>query len=436
MSAKVINFLQRRNLLCEQLMDESVVVVSSSSIKTRNSDSDYPFRQDSNFFYLSGFNEPESVIVLRPFALDRKYVIFCRERDPLKEQWEGFRAGTEGAKKNFRAEESYSISLLDKIMPELLEGAKNIYYSMRSPNEINIKMPTWLDQIRAGARHGSEVPENLLSLDAILDEMRLKKTEEEILLMKKAGDITCEAHIQAMKKVKPGMFEYQLEAEYLHTFFQGGARFPAYNSIVGGGNNSCILHYNENNSKLNDGDLVLVDAGCEYQHYASDVTRTFPVGKKFSEEQKNIYEVVLEAHKQASAEVKPGNPWNKAQEKSVEVITQGLIELGILSGKLEDLIEKEEYTKFYMHRIGHWLGMDVHDVGNYKKKGKWRDLEPGMVLTIEPGVYILDSLKGVDKKWLGIGVRIEDDLLVTNDGNQVLTSHAPKEIQDIENLRS
>ena len=436
MSAKVINFLQRRNLLCEQLMDESVVVVSSSSIKTRNSDSDYPFRQDSNFFYLSGFNEPESVIVLRPFALDRKYVIFCRERDPLKEQWEGFRAGTEGAKKNFRAEESYSISLLDKIMPELLEGAKNIYYSMRSPNEINIKMPTWLDQIRAGARHGSEVPENLLSLDAILDEMRLKKTEEEILLMKKAGDITCEAHIQAMKKVKPGMFEYQLEAEYLHTFFQGGARFPAYNSIVGGGNNSCILHYNENNSKLNDGDVVLVDAGCEYQHYASDVTRTFPVGKKFSEEQKNIYEVVLEAHKQASAEVKPGNPWNKAQEKSVEVITQGLIELGILSGNLEDLIEKEEYTKFYMHRIGHWLGMDVHDVGNYKKKGKWRDLEPGMVLTIEPGVYILDSLKGVDKKWLGIGVRIEDDLLVTNDGNQVLTSHAPKEIQDIENLRS
>ena len=436
MSAKVINFLQRRNLLCEQLMDESVVVVSSSSIKTRNSDSDYPFRQDSNFFYLSGFNEPESVIVLRPFALDRKYVIFCRERDPLKEQWEGFRAGTEGAKKNFRAEESYSISLLDKIMPELLEGAKNIYYSMRSPNEINIKMPTWLDQIRAGARHGSEVPENLLSLDAILDEMRLKKTEEEILLMKKAGDITCEAHIQAMKKVKPGMFEYQLEAEYLHTFLQGGARFPAYNSIVGGGNNSCILHYNENNSKLNDGDVVLVDAGCEYQHYASDVTRTFPVGKKFSEEQKNIYEVVLEAHKQASAEVKPGNPWNKAQEKSVEVITQGLIELGILSGNLEDLIEKEEYTKFYMHRIGHWLGMDVHDVGNYKKKGKWRDLEPGMVLTIEPGVYILDSLKGVDKKWLGIGVRIEDDLLVTNDGNQVLTSHAPKEIQDIENLRS
>ena len=436
MSAKVINFLQRRNLLCEQLMDESVVVVSSSSIKTRNSDSDYPFRQDSNFFYLSGFNEPESVIVLRPFALDRKYVIFCRERDPLKEQWEGFRAGTEGAKKKFEAEESYSISLLDKIMPELLEGAKNIYYSMRSPNEINIKMPAWLDQIRAGARHGSEVPENLLSLDAILDEMRLKKTEEEILLMKKAGDITCEAHIQAMKKVKPGMFEYQLEAEYLHTFLQGGARFPANNSIVGGGNNSCILHYNENNSKLNDGDVVLVDAGCEYQHYASDVTRTFPVGKKFSEEQKNIYEVVLEAHKQASAEVKPGNPWNKAQEKSIEVITQGLIELGILSGKLEDLIEKEEYTKFYMHRIGHWLGMDVHDVGNYKKKGKWRDLEPGMVLTIEPGVYILDSLKGVDKKWLGIGVRIEDDLLVTNDGNQVLTSHAPKEIQDIENLRS
>ena len=230
-------------------------------------------------------------------------------------------------------------------------------------------------------------------------------------------------------------YEYQLESEYLHAFMQGGAKFPAYGSIVGGGNNSCILHYKENSAELKDGDVVLVDAGCEYEHYASDVTRTFPVGKKFSEEQKRIYEVVLEAHRQACAEIKPGNPWIKAQEVSVKVITEGLIDLGLLQGKTEELIKNEGYAKFYMHRIGHWLGLDVHDVGNYKRNGEWRNLEPGMVLTIEPGIYILDSLEGVEDKWLGIGVRIEDDLLVTENGHEVITENAPREIKDIESLR-
>tara|TARA_B100001013_G_C24591947_1_gene435161 strand:- start:587 stop:1351 length:765 start_codon:yes stop_codon:yes gene_type:complete len=254
--------------------------------------------------------------------------------------------------------------------------------------------------------------------------------------MRKAGEITCEAHSRAMVKVSPGMFEYQLEAEYLYTFINAGARFPAYNSIVGGGNNACILHYNENSSKLEEGDLVLVDAGCEFDYYAADVTRTFPVGKKFSDAQKQIYKVVLEAHKQACNEIKPGNPWNVAHTKSIEIITEGLVDLGILKGNPTALIENEEYSKFYMHRVGHWIGMDVHDVGNYKKNGKWRDLEPGMVLTIEPGIYILDSLEGVEEKWLGIGVRIEDDLLVTKKGHEILTSNAPREISDIEDLKS
>ena len=435
MTDKAIDFSSRRKKLSELVLDDSVILLSSSNIKSRNSDSDYPFRQDSNFYYLSGFNEPESIIVIRPSAKKRKYVIFCRDRDPLREQWDGFRSGQDGAREVHGADEAYSISLIDEIMPELLEGSRNIYYSMSSPNGINLRLDNWLDHIRANKRQGSEVAENLLSLDSLLDELRLIKTEDELLLMRRAGEITCEAHIRAITNVCPGMYEYQLESEYLHAFMQGGAKFPAYNSIVGGGNNSCILHYNENSSELKDGDLVLVDAGCEYEHYASDVTRTFPVGKKFSEEQKKIYEVVLEAHQKACAEIKPGNPWIRAQEVSVKVITEGLIDLGLLKGKAEELIKKEGYTKFYMHRIGHWLGMDVHDVGNYKRNGEWRDLEPGMVLTIEPGIYILDSLEGVEDKWLGIGVRIEDDLLVTENGHEVITANAPRDIKDIESLR-
>lgn len=436
MKTKEIDFSLRRETLSKLLLDDSVVILASSSTKVRNSDADYAYRQDSNFYYLSGFNEPESVIIIRPSARNRKYIIFCRDRDPLKEQWDGYRAGQEGAKEIYGADEAYSISLLDELMPEFLQGAKNIYYSMSSPNGLELSLVKWLDQIRANKRQGSEVPENLLSLDALLDELRLIKSEEELQIMKKAGDITCGAHIRAMSNVKPGMFEYQLEAEYLHEFMRGGARFPAYNSIVGGGNNSCILHYNENNCELKEGDLVLVDAGCEYQHYASDVTRTFPVGKKFSDEQKSIYNIVLEAHKQACEEVRPGNPWIKAQEASVRVITEGLIDLGLLKGKSDLIIQKGEYSKFYMHRIGHWLGMDVHDVGNYKKNGEWRDLEPGMVLTIEPGIYILDSLLDIDEKWLGMGVRIEDNLLVTESGHEIITSKAPRSIEDVESLRS
>ena len=422
-----IDFSARREQLSNQVLDDSVIVLASSTNKTRNSDADFPFRQDSNFFYLSGFNEPDSLLVIRPSAKEDNFVMFCRDRDPVREQWDGFRAGQEGAVSQFGADKAYSYSDVNELMPKLLDGAKNVYYSMSSPNGIEAPISAWIATIRANIRAGSVAPESLLSLDILLHEMRLKKSPEEIAIMKKAGSITTNAHNRAMKNVRPGMYEYQLEAEYLYAFMKGGGRYPAYNSIVGGGNNACILHYVENNALLNDGDLVLVDAGCEYEHYASDVTRTFPVNGKFTDEQKALYEIVLEAHRQSMAEIKPGNHQRSPHDKSVEVITDGLNDLGLLK-------EKNDYTKFYMHGVGHWLGMDVHDVGNYTVDGEWRDFEPGMVMTIEPGIYILDSLEGVEDKWKGIGIRVEDDVLVTEDGFEILSPDAPREVSDIEHL--
>jgi len=429
---KQFNFSERRSELSKKVLENSAIIVSSSPVKSRISDTDYLYRQDSNFYYLSGYEEPESILLIRPYAKKDNFIIFCRDRDPLKEQWDGFRSGQTGAVQDFGADKSLSISSVDSLMPELLEGAKNIYYSMSSPCGLDQRINTWVDQIRLNTRAGAEPPQNLLSLDSVIHEMRLLKSDEEIAVMKQAAEITTEAHIRAMKAVKPGMFEYQLEAEYLYAFNKNGARAPAYNSIVGGGNNACILHYVENNSELKDGDVVLVDAGCEYKYYASDVTRTFPVNGSFTEEQKQIYSVVLEAHKQSMGQLKPGNKWNLAHEKSVEVIVEGLIDLGIIKSSKKEAIDTGEYSKYYMHRIGHWLGMDVHDVGSYKQDGDWRDLEPGMVMTIEPGIYILDSLEGVEDKWKGIGVRIEDDVLVTKKGFEVLTPDIPRSIEEVE----
>lgn len=429
---KQFNFSERRSELSKKVLDDSAIIVASSPVKSRISDTDYLYRQDSNFYYLSGYEEPESILLIRPYAKKDNFIIFCRDRDPLKEQWDGFRSGQKGAVKDFGANKSLSISSVDSLMPELLEGAKNIYYSMSSPCGLEKRINAWVDQIRLNTRAGAEPPQNLLSLDSIIHEMRLLKSDEEIEVMKLAAEITTEAHIRAMKAVKPGMFEYQLEAEYLYAFNKNGARAPAYNSIVGGGNNACILHYVENNSELKDGDVVLVDAGCEYKYYASDVTRTFPVNGSFTEEQKQIYSVVLEAHKQSMDQLQPGNKWNLAHEKSVEVIVEGLIDLGIIKSSKQKAIDTGEYSKFYMHRIGHWLGMDVHDVGSYKQDGDWRDLKPGMVMTIEPGIYILDSLEGVEDKWKGIGVRIEDDVLVTKEGFEVLTPDIPRSIEEVE----
>jgi Xaa-Pro aminopeptidase len=401
-------------------------------VKSRISDTEYSYRQDSNFYYLSGYEEPESLILIRPNQDKERFIIFCRDRDPLREQWDGFRTGQEGVIQDYGADAAYSINSIDEIMPKLLEGAKNIYFSMSAPCGVDAKISSWVEDIRKNTRSGAEPPQNLLSLDSILHEMRLIKESDEMDLMKQAANITTEAHIRAMQSVRPGMYEYQLEAEYLYAFNKNGARSPAYNSIVGGGNNSCILHYVENNAELQDGDLVLVDAGCEYQYYASDVTRTFPVNGKFSPEQREIYSIVLEAHKQSMEQAKPGNKWNLMHEKSVEVIVEGLLSIGLLQGSRDEIIDKGEYSKFYMHRIGHWLGMDVHDVGSYKQDGDWRPLEEGMVMTVEPGIYILDSMEGVDDKWKGIGVRIEDDIAITDSGFEILTPDVPRTIEEVE----
>ena len=426
------NFSERRLQLSNKVLDDSAIIVASALVKSRISDTDYAYRQDSNFYYLSGYDEPDSLILIRPNHDKEKFIIFCRDRDPLREQWDGFRTGQDGAIQEYQADNAYSINSIDQMMPELLAGVKNIYFSMSAPCGVDLKISQWVEDIRKNTRAGAEPPHNLLSLDSVLHEMRLIKEDHEMDLMKQAADITTEAHIRAMQAVTPGMYEYQLEAEYLYAFNKNGARSPAYNSIVGGGNNSCILHYVENNAELKDGDLVLVDAGCEYKYYASDVTRTFPVNGKFSPEQKEIYSIVLEAHKQSMEQAKPGNKWNLMHEKSVEVIVEGLLDLGLLKGTKDQVIENGDYSKFYMHRIGHWLGMDVHDVGGYKQDGDWRDLEKGMVMTIEPGIYILDSLEDVDDKWKGIGVRIEDDIVVTESGFEVLTPNVPRTIEEVE----
>ena len=427
-----LNFSERRDLLADKVLEDSAIIVSAASVKSRISDTEYSYRQDSNFYYLSGYEEPESLILIRPNQDKERFIIFCRDRDPLREQWDGFRTGQEGVIQDYGADAAYSINSIDEIMPKLLEGAKNIYFSMSAPCGVDSKISSWVEDIRKNTRSGAEPPQNLLSLDSILHEMRLIKESDEMDLMKQAANITTEAHIRAMQSVRPGMYEYQLEAEYLYAFNKNGARSPAYNSIVGGGNNSCILHYVENNAELHDGDLVLVDAGCEYQYYASDVTRTFPVNGKFSPEQREIYSIVLEAHKQSMEQAKPGNKWNLMHEKSVEVIVEGLLSIGLLQGSRDEIIDKGEYTKFYMHRIGHWLGMDVHDVGSYKQDGDWRPLEEGMVMTVEPGIYILDSMEGVDDKWKGIGVRIEDDIAITDSGFEILTPDVPRTIEEVE----
>ena len=427
-----LNFSERRDLLADKVLEDSAIIVSAASVKSRISDTEYSYRQDSNFYYLSGYEEPESLILIRPNQDKERFVIFCRDRDPLREQWDGFRTGQEGVIQDYGADAAYSINSIDEIMPKLLEGAKNIYFSMSAPCGVDAKISSWVEDIRKNTRSGAEPPQNLLSLDSILHEMRLIKESDEMDLMKKAANITTEAHIRAMQSVRPGMYEYQLEAEYLYAFNKNGARSPAYNSIVGGGNNSCILHYVENNAELKDGDLVLVDAGCEYQYYASDVTRTFPVNGKFSPEQREIYSIVLEAHKQSMEQAKPGNKWNLMHEKSVEVIVEGLLSIGLLQGSRDEIIDKGEYSKFYMHRIGHWLGMDVHDVGSYKQDGDWRPLEEGMVMTVEPGIYILDSMEGMDDKWKGIGVRIEDDIAITESGFEILTPDVPRTIEEVE----
>lgn len=425
-------FAARRKRLMAMMEPNSIAIIPSAHEVTRNSDTHYPFRQDSDFYYLTGFNEPDAVVVLIPGRAHGACVMFCRDRDPERELWDGYRAGPEGACKQYGADDAFPIDDLDEILPGLLEGRERVYYAMGRDSEFDRHVMEWVNTIRSKVRSGATPPGEFLDLNHFLHELRLFKSAPEIQLMQRAGEISAKAHRRAMAVCKPGMMEYQLEAELLYVFAKNGARFPAYSSIVGGGDNGCILHYVENRDMLRDGDLVLIDAGCELDHYASDITRTFPVNGKFSREQKALYELVLKAQLAAIAVIKPGRFWNEPHDTTVRVITEGLVQLGLLKGRVNTLIKKGAYREFYMHRAGHWLGMDVHDVGEYKCGGEWRVFEPGMVLTVEPGIYVSPHNKKVDKKWRGIGIRIEDDVVVTQNGCDVLTSLVPKSVEDIE----
>jgi Xaa-Pro aminopeptidase len=425
---------QRREELMAKMDASSIAIIPSAQMIIRNNDAEYPFRQSSDFYYLTGFNEPDAVLLLLPGRPQGETVLFCRSRDKLMEIWNGYRAGPEGAIKDYGIAQAHTIDEVDDILPELLDGKDRIYYSIGQDEVLDRQIRHWLNLIRSKARQGAVAPSELVMLDHPLHEMRLFKDAEEVELMRRAGEISAQGHLRAMQACRPGMMEYQLEAEILHHFAMQGCRQPAYSTIVGGGANACILHYIENNEPLQAGDLVLIDAGCELDCYAGDITRTFPVNGRFSDEQKAIYSLVLKAQKACIELARPGVLWNEVHDASVRILTAGLIELGLLKGELEQVIAAGGYRDFYMHRIGHWLGMDVHDVGDYKLEGEWRPLAAGMVMTVEPGIYIAADNTEVEARWRGIGIRIEDDVLITESGCEVLTAAVPKEIDEIEQL--
>ena len=431
---KQSEFKKRRKQLMQRVGEGNIALIGSASMHTRNRDVNYPFRQDSDFYYLTGFNEPDALAVFVPGRTQGEYILFCREFDAKKALWEGAHSGLEGATTHYDADDAFPIDDLDDILPGLLENKTKVFYPMGCNLELDHNLLEWINHIRNQSRSGIIAPGELVSLALILHEMRLFKSAEELKLMRRAAEVSAHAHVRAMKACKAGLYEYQIEAELIHHFIDNGLRSVAYPSIVAGGKNACTLHYTENNSKLKNGDLLLIDAGAECDHYAADITRTFPISGRFNEAQKQLYQLVLNAQTAALEQIKPGLPWNLAHDASVEIITQGLLDLGLLKGKLKKLIKDEKYKQFYMHRIGHWLGMDVHDVGDYKIKQEWRLLEAGMVLTVEPGLYIPPDCKSVDEKWRGIGIRIEDDVLVTPTGHEILTSGVPKSIADIEAL--
>jgi len=427
-------YARRRAALMAQMPAGSLAIVPAAPVQMRNADVEHIYRQNSDFQYLTGFPEPEAVLVLLPGRAQGQYLLFCRKRDALRELWDGKRAGVEGAVRDYGADEAFAIDELDALMPKLMQGCERVYCIIGQQPEFDGRLFDWVKQIRKQTRQGAQPPHEFIALEPLLHEMRLRKSPEELRLMRSAAEVSCRAHIRAMQACREGLYEYLLEAELDYEFRKSGAKMPAYGSIVASGANACILHYRENDAPLVDGDLVLIDAGCELDCYASDITRCFPVSGRFSPEQKAIYELVLKANQAAIACVAPGRAFNEAHDITVGVITEGLIALGLLQGEREELIENGAYRAFYMHRAGHWLGMDVHDVGDYKDGEDWRTLEPGMCLTIEPGIYIAPDNQDVAERWRGIGVRIEDDVVVTESGCEVLTTGVPKQISEIEAL--
>jgi Xaa-Pro aminopeptidase len=424
-------YAQRRARLAAR-MEGGIAVLPTAPERRRNRDSQYPYRYDSYFYYLTGFDEPEAVVAIVAGEHPRT-ILFCRDKDPDREIWDGFRYGPEAARETFGFDEAHSIESLDEVMPDLLSNQPALFCHLGADSVWDARVLGWINEVRARSRAGVSAPADIRDVNALVDEMRLVKDAAEIDLMRRAAAISAQAHRRAMQAARPGATEYEIEAEILHEFRRQGSQSPAYTSIVAGGANACVLHYVRNDAPLRNGDLLLIDAGCELGGYASDITRTFPVNGSFSAPQRAVYEMVLEAQAAAIAVIKPGARWNEPHDAAVKVIAAGLIDLKLLSGSLDEVLEKETYRQFYMHRTGHWLGLDVHDVGDYKREGAWRALEPGMVLTVEPGCYIRPG-PGVPPEFSNIGVRIEDDALVTRAGCDIITEAAPKTVAAVEGL--
>ena len=426
-------FARRRRNLLEALGSGCAAVVPACPVKVRSRDVDYPYRPDTNLFYLTGFSEPEAVAVLIPGRSDGEFVMFCRERDPQRELWDGKRAGPDGAKKEYGADCAYAVGEMDEVMPKLLGSCDTVHYDLGNHPEFEARLGGWLKKMRDQSRERNRAPVQVAALDFYLHEMRLCKDDAEIDCMRRSAAVAVDAHKRAMRHTRPDMYEYQVQAEYIYRFMQSGAT-ESYPSIVASGANACILHYNENTARMQSGDLLLVDAGCELDGYASDITRTWPVNGRYSPEQRAVYEIVLEAQAAAIGKVGPGAGILDPHHAAVDVVTRGLRRIGLLKGKVRKLVRDRSYREFFMHRTSHWLGMDVHDVGDYESDGKPRALEPGMCLTVEPGIYIAPHNKDAPKAFRGIGVRIEDDVAVTADGHEVLTAALPKDPDEIEAL--
>jgi Xaa-Pro aminopeptidase len=425
-----VAFLDRRDQLLMQITDGIAIIPNSNEI-IRNQDTIYQYRFDSNFYYLTGFDEPESILVLD--GINKKSILFCREKNLEREIWDGYRYGIDGAKTTFSFDEVYPISSFNDKIFDLISITKTLYYTIGYLPYYENSIMNAMTKLRKMFRTGIDPVSNIKDINLLIANMRLIKDQYEMDLMTKTCHISSMAHIEAMKIVNKSNYEYEIEAKIMEVFYKNGARYPSYTPIIASGKNACVLHYVKNNCKLGHDDLLLVDAGCEYNGYAGDITRTYPISGKFSKPQQAIYEIVLDANKQAINEVKVGNPWNKPRDVAISVITQGLIDLGLLHGNLEDNIHNQTYKKFYMHNIGHWLGLDVHDVGSYKVNDEWRLFENGMITTIEPGIYISQD-NNIPEEYWGIGVRIEDDILLNNNQTINLTKDAPKEVSDLEKI--
>lgn len=428
---KPAEFARRRKQLMRMADEDAILILPSAPERVRSHDTHYPYRQDSDFWYLSGFPEPEAVLVLVPGRAHGEVLLFCRERDAEREAWDGPRAGPEGAVDAYGVDDAYPIADLDEILPGLLEGRSRVYYHFGRDTEFDLKLIGWVNRVRSQVRHGAQPPHEFLELGHLLHELRLFKSPGELKLMRRAATIACEAQLAAMRATRAGGHEYEVEAALQYTYRRHDA-VAAYEPIVGAGANGCVLHYRANKAALADGDLLLCDAGAEYDGYASDITRTWPVNGRYGKEQRALYDIVLAAQHAAMDQARPGRPWILGHEAAVEVLTEGLLSLGLLKGSLKAALQSGAYRRFYPHKTGHWIGLDVHDVGEYKVAGDYRELEPGMVFTIEPGIYIPPGSKGVAAKWQGIGIRIEDDVAITKTGHEVLTDGVPKDADAVE----